>query len=178
VSGCTSATVDSLASGGRGEAWHDADALHDPEHVDLAPVLDEHSVLEAADVHLGPLERPSGRRYPHHLAEMRASADDAMHHLGAFADQVLDRERCHRVLEVGDGPAPHLHEPDEALAVRGIARRQWDVLDEIGEHDVIRGRDVSRVVDQLRDTAEARLVVGHRARSNHLLGGIHLDSYR
>src|SRR3989442_9658952 len=76
-----------LLSGG----WHDAELLHHPHGVPLAPVLDALPVHEPRYVDTGNRHLLPGRRNPHELALVGALHRPSDDDLVALRDDVVDR---------------------------------------------------------------------------------------
>src|SRR5690242_20166163 len=124
-------------------------------------MLNDLSALHAPDVDLVSFERPAGRGHGPHdatgsdplleLAQVRAACQPAGHHLVVVNDLLQDLETL-----VGEGGPPHR---DDMLHRRMTAWLPNPEVDEIVIHEIVDGREVPAIPDQVKEPANDRAVI-------------------
>src|SRR5581483_6294094 len=76
----------------------DAQLLHQAEHIDLVPALDDLAAGEAEDAVLAELDLLAGRRNPEEFAQMGARFDKVRGDFIAFGNDLIDLH-----VEIGEG---------------------------------------------------------------------------
>src|ERR671938_917272 len=133
---------------GRRRRRQPPDLLHQREHVELAPVLDDLVAGDADDVDAAEGDLPPGRRDAHPVALMRAGEGLSGHHLVALDDHVVDRD-----LVVREGLSKRHGEHLVALS-GGRQPGRGRVVDELGREPLLDDFvDASLVVELLVELA-------------------------